>query len=127
MKDPTIPQDYTSYKADTGEIVQWGFGLPIVETGEDWIEGAFHSNSFYVVDNAAIARPESFQPVLVGNVLSVAGLPPETTIVLRNEAGDTLVMRASDGDITFNDSGIYRIEVNPPFPHRHLTAILEIV
>lgn len=54
-------------------------------------------------------------------------LPDGTVITLRNEANDVLVITDLSGTLTLSDPGMYRFEIDPPFPWQKQTINFEVL
>jgi hypothetical protein len=118
------PRDFSSYDINTGQIVLWGFGIPVTETGQNWIDGTYHGDQYWVSPMGIEERPDPIDPVLSGSTITFDGPLPETQVTVRNEAGEEMQFLVGDGPLTLSDSGRYWIEVDPPMPfHRRLMTV----
>ena len=88
-----------------------------VNSDVEWIDGGVR-----------VARPAITLPVSVpaGAALDLGGLPPETVLTVRNEAGQEASGTAGAG-VTLADPGAYRIRAEPPWPWQAIDHRIEAV
>lgn len=120
---PTEEIIHTVYNLSTGRIRSYGRGLPVLESGEAYIEGAYDGRKYWIgPDMTVLERIEPAYPVMTGNVLTFGPMPSDTQVkvYLEEDYSDsvdfTMAQITTDGGITFEDPGKYRIQVSPPFP-----------
>lgn len=129
-RDPPLAQA-SYYEPATGRIVgsMMAHEADIAAStppGCGVIAGQWDAARFYVLDGEAVLRPETAEPEREGSVILFGAYPPESVVTVTNEAGDEIAFAASEGPLTLLDPGLYRLRIEPPFPHHPVAIKVEI-
>lgn len=77
----------------------------------------------YFLNGEYVPRPVTPAP---SASYGLTALPSGTTVTVRNEAGDELVITDLSETLTLSDPGTYRFTVIPPFPHTEVRTKVEV-
>lgn len=79
--------------------------------------------SMYYNGQEVVSRPTVLDP---SASYDLTQLPENTVVIVRNEAGDELVITDLTEPLTLVDSGTYWLEVEPPFPFQSINTTVEV-
>ena len=127
---------FHTYDASTGEITG-SYSLSQAKasdidlntkSGEAWVVVAQHgrSDTHYIdltdPQNPVVADRPVWNPFPATGaaplVVDITDAPSGTSILLTNEAGEELTVDQSQGPINLTDTGVYRVQINPPWPYQ---------
>lgn len=109
----TTETQFQSYLADAGQNIIAGHPL----VSENW-------RDYYVSGGVYTLRPTVTLPSASYDLTT---LPVGTTITVKNEANDELVISDLSETLTLTDPGEYWFDVEPPFPYMPLKTSVEVL
>lgn len=121
------------YDETTGELLsvhrsEVQFQAYIAEVGQNIIAGhppvLENWRDYYVFGGAYTARPTVTLPSASYDLTT---LPVGTTITVKNEAYDELIISDLSETLTLIDPGEYWFDVEPPFPYMPLKISVEVL
>lgn len=83
-----------------------------------WIEGHWNPATSYVRGGQVVDRPVVEWP---GHD-ALSALPRGTVVTVANEVGNTLRLTDLSDPLILTDPGLYRFDIEPPFPFLGLTT-----
>lgn len=93
------------------------------------VPGYLMGNTHYCFHGEILPRPAPVSISATGttpHLIDLSGFPAGTTVTLRNEDDEVMVLTEMTAPVVLKDAGLYRFSAAPPFPHHPVALEIEV-